>query len=54
MGKAIVQLQVVGMIQSVHGYIEVRDRAGLERLARECYGTVKRAFEQLLNEITVA
>lgn len=48
--KAIAQLQAVGVIRSVHSYIEVLDRAGLERRTCECYGAVNREFDRLLSE----
>lgn len=42
-------LQKAGFIQYRHGVIEIRDRAGLESAACECYGIVAREFDRLLN-----
>jgi hypothetical protein len=40
--------QQAGLIRYGHGHIAVTDREGLEAAACECYGTVRRQFEQLL------
>jgi CRP-like cAMP-binding protein len=42
------KLQRAGLIDYRHGQIEVRDRAGLEKAACECYGTVANEFARLL------
>jgi CRP-like cAMP-binding protein len=41
-------LQDAGLIRYRRGGIRVRDRAGLEGAACECYGIVRRNFERLL------
>lgn len=41
-------LQTAGLIRQERGGITVIDRAGLEKAACECYGTVRRTFERLL------
>ena len=41
-------LQALGLIHYAQGRLTVDDRAGLERIACECYGASRRAFEQLL------
>ena len=40
--------QQAGLIRYGHGQMKVTDREGLEAAACECYGTVRRQFEQLL------
>ncbi len=40
--------QQAGLIRYGHGQMKVIDREGLEAAACECYGTVRRQFEQLL------
>jgi CRP-like cAMP-binding protein len=42
------QLQKAGFIRYERGCIEVTDRPGLESVACECYGMVRRAQDQLL------
>ena len=42
------KLQAVGLIQYRRGRVKVVDRAGLERLACECFGVVKAEYERLL------
>jgi len=41
-------LQRAGLIRYERGRIEVTDRPGLESVACECYGIVRRAQDQLL------
>jgi CRP-like cAMP-binding protein len=41
-------LQTAGLIKQGRGVIMVTDRAGLEKAACECYGTIRRTFERLL------
>ena len=41
-------LQALGFIHYAQGRLTVDDRAGLERMACECYGATRRAFEELL------
>jgi CRP-like cAMP-binding protein len=41
-------LQAAGLIQQGRGAITVADRAGLERATCECYGKIRRRFEDLL------
>ncbi len=41
-------LQVAGIIRYTRGHIRILDRAGLERLACECYGVVRREYRRLL------
>jgi len=41
-------LQAAGLIRQGRGAITVVDRAGLERVACECYGKIRRRFERLL------
>jgi hypothetical protein len=42
------RLQVAGLIRQARGVITVTDRAGLEGAACECYGRIRRTFEELL------
>ena len=42
------KLQAVGLIQYRRGRVKVVDRAGLERLACECFEVVKAEYERLL------
>lgn len=41
-------LQRAGLIGQHRGAIAVEDRAGLEKAACECYGSIRRSFERLL------
>jgi CRP-like cAMP-binding protein len=41
-------LQTAGLITQRRGVITVSDRPGLEEVACECYGTIRRSFERLL------
>jgi CRP-like cAMP-binding protein len=41
-------LQALGLIHYAQGRLTVDDRAGLERVACECYGVIRHAFEELL------
>ena len=41
-------LQNAGLITQSRGGIMVMDRAGLEEVACECYGTIRRNFDRLL------
>jgi CRP-like cAMP-binding protein len=43
-------LQAAGLIQYRRGVVEIVDRAGLEAIACECYGAVRRTYERLLPE----
>ena len=45
---AAITLQDAGLIQYSRGKITILDRKGLERAACECYGRVKKFFDQLL------
>lgn len=42
------KLQRMGLIRYSRGHIEVLDRPGLERMACECYGVVKKEYDRLL------
>jgi CRP-like cAMP-binding protein len=42
------RMQAAHLIQYSRGKITILDRAGIEQLACECYGVVKREFERLL------
>ena len=42
------KLQAAGLIQYKRGRVKVIDRAGLERLACECFRVVKEEYERLL------
>lgn len=44
-------LRSAGLIVQGRGTITITDRAGLERTTCECYGKIKRSFEQLLPSI---
>jgi len=41
-------LQTAGLLDQHRGSIVVSDRAGLEEVACECYGKIRRSFERLL------
>ncbi|MDB5461264.1 MAG: transcriptional regulator, Crp/Fnr family [Caulobacteraceae bacterium] len=41
-------LQAAGLIRYRRGVVDILDRAGLEAIACECYGTVRRNYERLL------
>ena len=41
-------LQAAGLIRYRRGVVDIVDRAGLEAIACECYGTVRRNYERLL------
>ena len=43
-------MQGAGLIQYRRGVVEILDRAGLEAIACECYGAVRRTYERLLPE----
>ena len=45
------QLQKAGLIHYERGRIEVTDRPGLESVACECYGVVRRAYECLIVDL---
>ncbi|HEV7704091.1 MAG TPA: Crp/Fnr family transcriptional regulator [Gemmatimonadaceae bacterium] len=40
-------LQALGLIHYAQGRLTVDDRSGLERIACECYGAIREAFEKL-------
>ncbi len=40
--------QTAGLITQGRGVITITDRPGLEEVACECYGTIRRNFERLL------
>jgi len=42
------QLRQAGLIRYTSGSLEVLDRTGLEAYACECYGAVRREFDNLL------
>lgn len=46
--EAALKLQEAGLISYARGRIQVRDRAGLEQRACECYDVVRREYERLL------
>ncbi len=48
MNEAAFRLQRDGLIHYARAHIVVRDRAGLERRACECYSLVKREYDRLL------
>lgn len=50
--EAAGKLQQAGLIHYRRGHITVIDRAGLEKLACECYQTVKTEFDRLLPDVT--
>jgi CRP-like cAMP-binding protein len=41
-------LQAAGLIRYRRGVVDILDRAGLEAIACECYGAVRRTYERLL------
>jgi CRP-like cAMP-binding protein len=41
-------LQAAGLIRYRRGVVDILDRTGLEAIACECYGTVRRNYERLL------
>jgi CRP-like cAMP-binding protein len=41
-------LQAAGLIRYSRGMVDILDRAGLEAIACECYGTVRRSYQRLL------
>ena len=41
-------LQTAGLIQQSRGSLTVIDRTGLEEVACECYGRIRRIYERLL------
>jgi Mn-dependent DtxR family transcriptional regulator len=43
------RLRQADLIRYVRGRITVADRAGLEALACECYGVIRREFERLFS-----
>lgn len=47
------KLQKLGLISYNRGHIAVRDRAGVEAHACECYAVVKKEFDRLLPWVTV-
>ncbi|MBA3904223.1 MAG: Crp/Fnr family transcriptional regulator, partial [Rhodocyclaceae bacterium] len=51
--EAAGNVQKAGLIEYSRGRITVRDRAGLEARACECYAVVKKEFDRLLPEIIV-
>ena len=46
--EAIGSLQAKGLIRYRRGVVDILDRAGLEAMACECYGAVRRGYERLL------
>jgi CRP-like cAMP-binding protein len=44
------ELQAAGLVHHAQGRLTVDDRAGLERVACECYAVVRAAFDELLGE----
>jgi Mn-dependent DtxR family transcriptional regulator len=44
------ELLAAGLIHYAQGRLTIDDRAGLERVACECYGAVRTAFAQLLGD----
>lgn len=46
--EAAGELQAAGHIRYSRGRVEILDRAGLESAACECYGIMRRAYEELL------
>ncbi|WP_232792778.1 Crp/Fnr family transcriptional regulator [Caulobacter hibisci] len=43
-------LQAKGLIRYRRGVVDILDRAGLEAIACECYGSVRKGYERLLPE----
>jgi CRP-like cAMP-binding protein len=43
-------LQAAGLIQYRRGVVDILDRPGLEAIACECYGAVRRTYDRLLPE----
>ena len=43
-------LQAAGLIQYRRGVVDIVDRAGLEAIACECYGAVRRTYDRLIPE----
>jgi len=52
--EAARQLQREGLISYTRGHIRVLDRSGLEQQSCECYGVVKKAYEQLRGDSPAA
>ena len=52
--EAAGNLQKAGLISYRRGRITVLDRAGLEARACECYAVVKKEFDRLLPEVSIA
>ncbi len=52
--EAAGNLQRAGLIRYQRGHITVLDRAGLEARACECYAVVKKEFDRLLPEVSIA
>jgi CRP-like cAMP-binding protein len=50
--EAAGKLQNAGLIEYKRGHITVLDRPGLEALACECYGVVKKEFDRLLPDVS--
>lgn len=48
--EAMGALQEAGVVEYQMGRVRVRDRAGLEGAACECYGVIAREFDRLLGE----
>jgi hypothetical protein len=44
------ELRAAGLIHFANGRLTVDDRAGLERVACDCYGAVQTAFRELLGD----
>ncbi|MGH1558192.1 helix-turn-helix domain-containing protein [Caulobacter segnis] len=41
-------MQAKGLIRYRRGVVDILDRAGLETMACECYGAVRKSYERLL------
>jgi CRP-like cAMP-binding protein len=52
--QSALKLQKAGLIDYTRGHFKVRDRAGLEHRACECYGVVKRQYDRLHRESIAA
>jgi len=52
--EAAGNVQKAGLIQYRRGHIAMLDRAGLERRACECYAVVRKEFDRLLPEASLA